>query len=281
MFLRATLHQTKFLLKTKEATLTFVVLLILVLSNFIGNVVEFQGMDVKAMYHPMKLLTLSYNKSLYDANTIILFVQLYPILVVFPAGFSYIKERQTREELYLTSRMGKSFYYISKLVAAFFCTMVVFVVPFLLEIVLNCISFPLQAKGDFTGLDIYNTAYAAMVESYLMSKLYLLSPVWYSVVGILIAGVVSGMLGMFVVAFSYVFRVKYRVMLLLPVYLLLNGITYVDNMMPARASAINWQRYLLLFDDADKNGFYIPGLVLFLLGFSLISVFVRRKGAIY
>lgn len=159
--------------------------------------------------------------------------------------------------------------------------MVVFVVPFLLEIVLNCISFPLQAKGDFTGLDIYNTAYAAMVESYLMSKLYLLSPVWYSVVGILIAGVVSGMLGMFVVAFSYVFRVKYRVMLLLPVYLLLNGITYVDNMMPARASAINWQRYLLLFDDADKNGFYIPGLVLFLLGFSLISVFVRRKGAIY
>lgn len=120
MFLRATLHQTKFLLKTKEATLTFVVLLILVLSNFIGNVVEFQGMDVTAMYHPMKLLTLSYNKSLYDANTIILFVQLYPILVVFPAGFSYIKERQTREELYLTSRMGKSFYYISKLVAAFF-----------------------------------------------------------------------------------------------------------------------------------------------------------------
>ena len=151
MFLRATLHQTKFLLKSKEAMLTFVVLLVIVLSNFIGNVLEFQGMDVTAMYHPMKLLTLSYNKSLYDANTIILFVQLYPILVAFPAGFSYIKECQMREELHLTSRMGKDIYYISKLVAAFLCTIVVFVVPFLLEIVLNCISFPLQAKGDFTG----------------------------------------------------------------------------------------------------------------------------------
>lgn len=281
MFLRATLHQTKFLLKSKEAMLTFVVLLVIVLSNFIGNVLEFQGMDVTAMYHPMKLLALSYNKSLYDANTIILFVQLYPILVAFPAGFSYIKECQTREELYLTSRMGKDIYYISKLVAAFLCTIVVFVVPFLLEIVLNCISFPLQAKGDFTGLDIYNTGYADMVECYLMSELYLWSPIMYSVVGILIAGVVSGMLGTFVVAFSYVVRVKYRVMLLLPVYLLLNGITYVDNMISVRAFTINWQRYLLLFDDADKNGFYILGFVLFLFAFNLISVFVRRKGAIY
>ena len=119
MFFKATKTQIVFLLKQKSAIFTFFIFLAIVLLNFIQNVIDFQGMDVVEMYHPMKSLLLSFDKVFYKGDNTILFVQLYPLLVVCPAGFSLATEQQSGEEAYMISRLGHFTYKLSKVAAAF------------------------------------------------------------------------------------------------------------------------------------------------------------------
>lgn len=69
--IQAIKSQVAFAMKQKAAILTFYLLLTLVLLNFTTNVFAFQGSDVIEMYHPAKMLVLSYNRNIlqcrYDA----------------------------------------------------------------------------------------------------------------------------------------------------------------------------------------------------------------------
>ena len=172
MFFRSTLTQISFLLRRKGALAAFYILLFMVLSNFIGNVLAFQGLDVIQMYHPMKILLLSYNRINYNADMTILLTQLFPILVTCPAGFALAKEYQLGTDVMIVSRLGQRRYRMSKLLAAFVTTFVVFTVPFMLEIFLNCISFPLNAAGDLTNWGYYDSAYRTAVGNYYMWRLF-------------------------------------------------------------------------------------------------------------
>ncbi|MDR2043411.1 MAG: hypothetical protein LBQ15_03410 [Clostridium sp.] len=267
MFWKATLTQAYCMLRHKESLLAFYILLLMVLGNFISNVLTFQGLDIIQMYHPMKLLLLSYNRVNYNADATLLLIQLYPLLVVLPAGFALCKEQRSGQEVFMIARLGQFTYKFSKLAAAFLVTMVVFTVPFLMELLLNCIAFPLAATGDLTNMDIYEPSYIQDVRNYLMSGLYIDSPYLYTVVGTLLFGIVSSILACFTVAFSSIVRVKYRVILFLPVFVLL----YATMYLPRGISTMKWYDYLLLFHDEPKSAlFLIAGLSILIL-FSLFS----------
>lgn len=60
---KAVKSQTAFLLKKREAICVFYILLFMVIINFIGNVLAFQGNDVVGMHQPMRLLLLSYERT--------------------------------------------------------------------------------------------------------------------------------------------------------------------------------------------------------------------------
>ena len=77
-YLNAARTQTAYLLFSKGAMITFALLLALVLMNFIGNVTEFRGYDRVEMYHPMKMLLLSYNRTYYNADLALVLIQLVP-----------------------------------------------------------------------------------------------------------------------------------------------------------------------------------------------------------
>lgn len=266
MFWRTTISQTGYLLRKKNAVIVFYVLLAMVLFNFIRNVVTFQGRDVLAMYQPMKLLLLSYNRTNYNADMTILLIQLYPLLVVCPAGFSLAKEYQTGENVYMSARLGGKEYKYSKITAAFFATAVIFCVPFLIEIVLNCIAFPLQATGDLSNWGYYEKSFAEAVHNYLFSGFYLRAPYLYAVAGTLLFGVLSGLLGAFTVAVSSVVRVKYNVFLFLPVFLLLNLSAMLS---PSEGASFRWYDMFLMFNEQEKN---IPVFAAGLLAVIIFSV---------
>lgn len=209
MIFKATISQTNFLLRKKEAICVLYMLFIMVLINFISNVLYFQGRDIVEMSQPMKLLLLSYNRTELNATNTLLLIQLYPFLVVFPAGFSLARDYQLGTQLFLVSRLGNATYQISKYLSVFLATMIIFTVPFLLEIFLNCISFPMSATGDLSNLSIYDGAYRNAVDKYLMRDIYLYSPYLYAVIGTLFFGVVSGLFGVFTVAVSSFIRIKY------------------------------------------------------------------------
>lgn len=275
MFWKAAISQTKALLRKREAIGVFCVLLAMVLYNFISNVLIFQGRDVLEMYHPMKLLLLSYNRSSFNADAILQLIQLYPLLVVCPAGFCLAKEYQLGENVYVSARLGIPKYKWSKIVAAFFTTAIVFSVPFLIEMVLNCISFPLNATGDLSNMGCYNGEYLEWMHRYLMSGLCIKNPYLYTVTGILIFGAVSGILGAFTVAVSSLIKVKYNVFLFLPVFLLLNLLRmFMKEDVPFEDS---WYNYLLLFDETIKSPVSFVVIIGILLTFIIAATAISSR----
>lgn len=122
----------------------------------------------------------------------------------------------------------------------------------MLEILMNILSFPMNAVRDLSNLSIYNADYAAMVHNYIGSTIYIASPSLYAILTTLLFCVVSGILGTLPVAISFAFTVKYRALLILPTFVLLNATTYL-NILDGNKGTLNWYNYLLLFDDTPKN----------------------------
>lgn len=277
MIFKATISQTNFLLKKREAICVFYILLIMVFINFVGNVLYFQGMDIVEMIQPMKLLLLSYDRTNLNATNTLLLIQLYPLLVVFPAGFSLTRDYQLGTRVFLVSRLGNATYQISKYLSVFLATMIIFTVPFLLEIILNCISFPMSAAGNLSNLSMYDGACRNAVDKYLMKDIYLYSPYLYAVIGTLFFGAVSGLFGVFTAAVSSLIRVKYIVFLFLPVFILLNLTTIFAGRFPKEAPSVKWYDYILLFDDEGKKaGFLIAGILVITL-FSIVAANISGR----
>ena len=262
-YFRAVREQTAHLLLSNGAMVTFALLLALVFLSFAENVNEFRGYDIVSMYHPMKMLLLSYNRTFYNATFALLMIQLFPLVICLPSGLSLVSEQRNGETILAVSRLGPRTYIWSKLTAAFITNFVVFTVPFLIEIVLNCLSFPLDAIGDFSNTSTYSKEFQGMVDSYSLSGLYAVSPYLYAVVCTLGFGVFAGMLAVVTIAISTVIKVKYSVTLILPAFLCLESTVYLGL-------GTGWYNYIMIFNEEHGPAY---GAFIFLLLAVVFTVF--------
>lgn len=269
MLTRTTHSQIKFLFRQKEAIFTFCVLMLLVLITFLFNCQEFQGCDVMALAHTTKLGLLSWNRMGYKSDVSMVFVQLYPLLVVCPAGFILAKEQGTQEHVLMITRMGSGTYYFSKLLSAFVVTTVVFTIPFLVEIALHVIGFSTRPMGDLTNWSSYDPNYITVVRNYMFSNLFVRSPYLYAVVKVLIFGLFSGLMGAFGVAVSALYRVKFRITVFLPTFLLLNLSVYAEAIFGEMEKSVAWHNFVMLHEEAVKN---MPVFLVTLVLVILVSV---------
>ncbi|MCM1535779.1 MAG: hypothetical protein NC126_07660 [Clostridium sp.] len=278
MIFKAAMSQTAFMLKKRESLCVFYVLFFMVLHNFIGNVLYFQGLDILVMKQPMQLLLLSHLRTNLNSSNTLMLIQLYPILVVIPASFSLAREYQRGTRVFLVSRLGNSVYQISKYLAVFFTTMIIFTVPFLLEILLNCVSFPLSAMGDLLySSRTTESAYIEGINHYFMKEVYLYSPYLYAVLGTLFWGAGAGLLGVFTAALSSLIRVKYNVFLFLPVFALLNLPLLLGHGIPRGMPSIKWYDYMLLFNDEVKSMGFLANVIIVLVLFAAGTVWINRR----
>lgn len=67
--------------------------------------------------------------------------------------------------------MDRKTYYISKMIATFLVTFIIFTVPLLVEILLNSIAIPAGAVGDPSNAEVFNLIYNEAVN-YLFCKLW-------------------------------------------------------------------------------------------------------------
>lgn len=274
MLLKATRAQIRSMLRQRGAILTFCLLLTLAMTTYIDNILEFRSLDVLSMYHPMKILTLSYNRAIFNGSIMTLNVMLFPLLVCVPAGLSLAKEQQTGEDVLLAARLGNRVYLWSKLLAVITVTWIVFSLPFLIELLLNCIAFPLQASGDLWNQNVYGTERATRFQYIFFRDFSLHFPYLYAVVGTLLFGLAAGLLAGFTTALSALVRVKYRVFLILPVFLLLYGTDLLSLTLENRygCAAFRWHYYLFFFQDEPKSTLIPILITIGLLAFTLLGI---------
>lgn len=276
MFGKAVKTQIRFMIGRIEFFLVVSVLMALMLMNYTENVLEFQGHDVIAMYHPMKMLTLSYNKSIYSAGVTTLLAQVVPLLVCLTGALSLAGEQKSGEFVLIAARLGTKRYLWSKVVAVFVVTTVAFSLPFLLEIALNCVAFPLGATGDFFQLHAYDPARTSMEANYQLFWLYRLSPYLYAVVGTVLFGCFAGVLAAATLVLSALIRVRFRVLLLLPAFLFLQL-----TLSWGKSGAGAWYNYVLLFHGENRGGANIPIIMAGLVLFTVVGTAVAaRKDAL-
>lgn len=265
--------QTAVLLKKKSVLLMYFLMLALVLGNFIINLFNSYGKDLVQLYHPMKLLLLSSWSPLG-----FYFIQFYPILVVIPASFSFLSDRNSREMLFIQSRVGRKNYYIGKLISAFFVTFLVFTIPLLLEILLSFTAYPLSAVGDPSNFGIYNLPAREGEANYLYYSLWFYNGYLYAVVMIIISGITSSILATFALAISTFSFMKYKIFVFIPVYVLLQTTYYLDQAFGDSEYSVDYFGYLQMFDTQKKSELvYICFLLaIALLSTAIIAVKIRK-----
>lgn len=179
-----------------------------------------KGMDVSNLYHPAILSGINA-----DANFTYLFCKYYPFIVVMPAAFVLLNERKTQIFVFTQSRTGIYKYYFSKLAAGFIASFIVFTVPFLIELLLNIIIFPLEATKSITNWATYSPTYFEYASSYFFGDLFLKNTYLYYICTIILLGIFSGCATVFLMGISS-FPIKFKAFMFLPVYLFF----YITNL---------------------------------------------------
>ena len=259
--------QIKNICSRKVPYFTFLFLFGYVIANFITNVFQYSGRDVAEMYMPMYFLTLSAE----DWSFNFFFMEYFPFLVVLPAAFSYLKDRSSREVNYLAAKIGRKNYYLSKGIAVFLVTFAIFSIPFLLEIILNCIAFPLNAVGHPHNFNNYQLM--KNFEDFFWLPLFQVSPYLYAVVFTFIFGMVSGVLAVFAVAISML-GMRFKVFVFVPCYLLLNGIFAIQAVCPV---CTYYGYYFSIFDSMEKSGWAYLLVVLLVAAVSFGIIFWKGR----
>jgi hypothetical protein len=275
MLINSIKMQMSVLLSKKNVVFLFFALLLLMLTNYFSNVFNYSGTDILDMMHPMMLLTLS----TYSSNSFYL-MQLYPLLIIIPAGLSYFNDKNSQEMLLIQTRVGGKNYFLGKMIAVFLVTFLVFATPFLIEIILNIIAFPLSATGHVTGSNVYELNRILGARSQLLYPLYAHSKYLYALVFTVIFGITSGILAVFAVSFSMIVKVNYGISIFLPTYLLFYLLGMAEQVLNLSIQTRH-SSYLLLFNIGPSEDFRLSGLAYFMFMFILfsISAFIFRKKA--
>ncbi|MBQ3515441.1 MAG: hypothetical protein IJA32_16865 [Lachnospiraceae bacterium] len=257
------------MLRKKTVVCTFFILLTFVMVNYYSNLNRYADIQyVTQMQDPIKLLTLS----TWSSRGYFLMVYL-PILIVFPTACSYITDRDTRVKIYIESRVGGRNYWYGKLISVFLTTFLIFVIPFIMEIVLSCVCFDISAVGDPS-----NFSYIQTVENenqYMFSTLWLSSRVLYAVVMTIIWGIINGILAIFNFSLTTLPFFKYKILTFFPIYILFYFISGISLFLKLNYTT-NYFFILRLFDIKEKNcmvyGIFLIILVLFSVGIIHIKI---------
>ena len=270
MLLKTIKSQIYSLLQQKKTVFMFFFLLGVIVANFLFNAYHSYGVMDVTQYHPMRLLTLShfmgdrFDISYYIAQTL-------PITAIIPAALSFIKDRNSRELIYIQSKVGTRNYYYGKLIAVFVVTFLIFAVPFLIEVALNSIAFPSNTQLDPDSSDAVE--FFAKTPHYLFGRLYSFNIYLYAIFFICVFSLAAAIFACFAHAFSIFKFVKFGAFVFVPVYSLLFIIYSLGDAFNSHFTTY-YPHYLLLFNSAGyKNG---KGYVLLLVLMGLFSIAVTE-----
>ena len=241
--------------KKKEVVLIFFVLMIFISINFFNNIMF--NKDIKyitEMPDLVKKLIIS------DWSSFGYYMmQYYPLLVVIPTACAYLSDRDTRIQTYIQARMSSRNYWYGKMITVFLTTLVLFSLPFLIEILVSSISFSIESSGDPSGFN----------------------KIIYAIINALIFGMVSGILALFNFSVTTLPGMKYKIFAFFPIYLLFYLISILNTVIKP-AYTTSYAAILKMFNSGQKNYplYCIFLIILIFLSVIFIEIKIRRDEAV-
>lgn len=261
-----------YMIRRKSTVFTFAVLMIYVLINFFYNMNEnIERIYISQMFDLVKTSGLSSY-----AEYVHFFMEYFPLLVMIPTAYCYLNDKNTNIKIYIESRVGKRNYWYGKLIAVFLVTLLVFIIPFLIELLISCICFDINSLGDPS-----NIGYEQSIELdslYPLSNLFIFNRILFCIVWIFIFGIISAILACFNFAVCTLNIFKYKILTFFPLYGLVYFITFADKIFKP-SYTLHYPFILEMFELTPKN-YTIYGLFLFIiliLSIALVEIKVRRN----
>jgi len=262
--------QTRRIFRSTSAQVTYGILLVCIIINFVLNLSRnITTQYISQMFDPVKTLTLSS-----WSNVGLILMIAYPILAVLPTSSSWMNDEKSGIVILEENRVGKHKYWISKLASVFIATFFIFTVPFLIELLLNRICFPVSSLGDPSGFSFIDKAEEP--NRYIFSALWWKNRYLWAVVWIMLFGAVSGILAVFNFSLTTLQIFKYRVLTLIPIYILLYLISTAELLIQPTFS-MSYLLILRMFSEKMMNYQAYGIFCLALLLVSVLAVFFRAK----
>ena len=257
--------------KRKSTIFMYFFMYVLMLLNFTCNAFQYYGYDLYHMYSPLKMVFLG------DFSPLgFYFMQYYPFLVIIPAAFTYFNDKSSNELIFIETRADKKSYYWGNIFATFITTFFIFTVPLLIEVILNCVAFPIEAVGDLTNMGMFEEVYQNVISRYLFSALWISNPYLYTVAMIVLFGSVSGILACFAAAISMLDCFKYKILIFIPVYVVLYAISAFQMMFQLKYTT-NYFFYLRMFGCQEYNEFSYIFCVLAIVFCTIVLVYIKTR----
>ncbi len=189
-----------------------------------------------------------------------LLTMIFPIVALLPFSFSLLNDEDLNIPILYESRTSYGRYYAAKAIAAFVGSFAIMFIPCLLDLIQVYFTFPTEGR-IISGMGISSVSYSDEVfylytdnpvfsgnipfESLIFSH-----PFLYDAVYLVLFSLYSGLVGVFGLALSTLFRSKFKILLFLP-YIIVN---LVINRISAAAGMVS---------DTDPIGYVIPNAYLF------------------
>lgn len=188
---------------------------------------------------------------------------LLPLIVTLPFADSYFSEKQKNTlPVLLTKYKTPASYYFSKGAAVFVSAALVVFVPFLLNMLLNLIAFPMTSIADYTNLSTDFAVY--YVEPYintaLFPRLLVSHPYLYNFLFCVAVSGFSGLLGAAAYILSY-FVKRNRIWVLVSVFIANNFLTILSDVLQPKAN-FAFFNYLFAYDESEGKRLWLFFLLL-------------------
>lgn len=238
-------REVGWLTRRKGFRVTFWGMLFWVLLNFGQTLLKYWGTDVSVLPEPMEFRLASENNFLWRP----LLMNLYPFLVVLPAGFAFLNDEANGTTVYLKARLGRGKYYLMRSLSVFCATFLAFFLPFFIEIFLLVVAFPGGKLGHVSNLSPYLEG--AKFDRMLFPGVFYLSDVAYAILGAGIFSLTAALLASFAAAIS-TWGMRLKILLFLPAYLLLQGLFYLSQAFVIPFTTA-YYFYLTYYDASQKS----------------------------
>ena len=192
----------KSLLSSKNYRLSFIVLILIMLLAHFVNVLSFYGdydnFVPNGFYHFIGFSVFN-SQIKYSLYYIVL-----PLVVSFGAGTGYIFDTESGLRQILLTKSRRKTYYLILIITTFLSGFILVFLPFLVNLVLSLIAFPLDSTTFYANNISMNQI--LWIDNLVFKTLHINNPLIYSLLYCLIPAVVGGLLSCITLCFSFFYQ---------------------------------------------------------------------------